>query len=862
MSTVTTVDKTNTFAEQAAALIERGYFVVPIGSGRKWPPMNEWQHLRLTAADMVRFPDCGVGVLCGQGPDPIAAVDIDALDAGLAARFLEWCREHLGVTCERVGQAPKILLPFRAASAGWRKIQSDVFLGPNGERNKLEVLGNGQQFVAYHVHPDTKRPYEWIDLFGGLEMMHASTLPVINEDQVAGAVRMFDEMATDAGLQRVTGGSSRLNGAAPVGVDDPLMAYQPPVENFDIAKARGLLNYLGNEDYDIWLKVGMALHHQFGGDIAALTLWDDWSGSASNYTGTDDLAKRWDGFGRADRAPTTARWLMKVSQAAEHEVVKAEKRGARDELKARILACNDSIDLLGDVARSAGGAGANDPALRAELAGLIRAQFKEITGTPLSLVDLRRAMSAGTGVAMTLPERRAMSEFGNAERMLDRYGDGLRYVPELECWYNWTGTYWRRAASVELEHLAKETVRALPEEAHDIDSDDARTAFLKFCAASQRARMVDNMVRLAQSDPRVVVSVSDLDRHAYLLGVGNGAVDLRTGALVPPSPDSYITTITSIEYDPSASAPLFEQTVADVFFNNREMIQFFQRLIGYSLLGCPNEDVLVIPHGSGSNGKSTVLGVIREVLGAHARMASADTFLASRSQGSTAGGPREDVLRLRGARFVYVSEPEEGSELREGLIKSMTGGEALPARGIHAKATVEVQPTWTVFMPTNHRPIVKGDDHGIWRRLMLVPFTRNFDHDLTIEKDAKRADKLRAEAVGVLAWCVRGALEYQRLGLAAPTDVRQAREEYRSDMDLLEEWIGECCNLSEVAVDSNTRLWASWASFAQERGELRYIASSKSLARRLAQRGFESLKDCSGVRGRGMRGLCVKPVDL
>jgi hypothetical protein len=176
------------------------------------------------------------------------------------------------------------------------------------------------------------------------------------------------------------------------------------------------------------------------------------------------------------------------------------------------------------------------------------------------------------------------------------------YVPEIDGWYHWTGIYWHRAPGVHMEHLAKETIRALPDEAKSIESDGERAEFFKFCALSQRAVMVRNMVSLAQSDPRIVVAVTDLDKATYLLGVGNGAVDLRNGKLLPPEQGHRITTITPVEYNSKARAPLFEQTVADVFFGDADMIAFFQRLVGYSILAQPSEDVLAIPYGSGAQG--------------------------------------------------------------------------------------------------------------------------------------------------------------------------------------------------------------------------------------------------------------------
>lgn len=847
------------FQTHGRALLGNGYLIIPIKPGHKRPALDNWQTARLGAYDLPRYPSHGVGVLCGQGAQPVAAIDVDTTDAGLAARFVEWCQDNLGLTCERVGFAPKILLAYRAEAEGWGKATGAWFEDLGGARHRLEVLGKGQQFVAYHIHPDTGAPYEWVDLFGGLDAMRAGDLPVITEAQVEEALQVFEQMADEAGLVRVSGSKNKAGGMTSAPSDDPLMAYEPPV-GIDLAEARRLVGYVDNEDYDTWLKVGMSLHHEFDGGVAALDLWDEWSSTATNYASREDLEKRWESFGRSGRNPTTARWLLKIGNQGKRDAVKAEKRTALEDAKDLILACADSIDLVNDVARKAGEAAGTDLALRAELAGLIRARFKDLTSTLLPVADVRAAMAGGRKLVQFNKQKRQPTEFGNAERMLDQYGEGVRYVPEIDGWFMWTGNYWRRAAGVELEHLAKETIRALPDEAKTIESDGERAEFFKFCAISQRAVMVRNMVSLAQSDPRVVVGVAELDKLTHLLGVGNGVVDLRTGKLLPADQAYYITTITPVDYEPTASAPLFERTVADVFFGDADQIEFFQRLVGYSILAQPTEDVLAIPYGSGSNGKSTVLGAIRDVLGEHAKMASSETFLSSGVGGGNAGAAREDVLRLRGARFVYVSEPDEGSELREGLIKSMTGGEPLPARGLYSKTTVEVSPTWVAFMPTNHRPIVKGDDHAIWRRLLPVPFTRNFDQDLTVVKDPDRAEKLAAEARGILAWCVRGALAYQKAGLQPPASVRKAREDYKSDMDLLAEWLDECCEVGPNQVETNARLWASWEAFAKARGELRFIASAKSLGRRLQSKGMEPVLNSYGLRGRGLLGIRVRQV--
>lgn len=875
------------FQTHGRALLGNGYLIIPIKPGHKRPALDNWQTARLGAADLTRYPAHGVGVLCGQGAQPIAAIDVDTTDEGLAARFVEWCQEHLGATCERVGFAPKILLAYRAESEGWGKATGAWFEDLGGARHRLEILGKGQQFVAYHIHPDTGEPYEWVDLFGGLDAMQARDLPVVTEAQIEEALQVFEAMAEECGLSRVASGKAKAPSApkerTPAAEDDffgrvneaamaGLHAWVPVL--FPTAREYHGGFRVASVDLGRDLEEDLSIVSDGIVDFGVADMGDPKEGKRTPI----DLVLEWAAriFDDPLDAPTSpfdaALWLCEcletpkeslgfgLRRQRERAAQRLAKRTALDDAKAQILACEDSIDLVNEVARQAGEAAGTDLALRAELAGLIRARFKELTDTSLPVADVRAAMAGGRKVVAFNKQRRQMTEFGNAERMLDHYGDGLMYVPEIDGWFMWTGIYWRRAAGVELEHLAKETIRALPDEAKSIESDGERAEFFKFCAISQRAVMVRNMVSLAQSDPRVVVSMTDLDKLTHLLGVGNGVVDLHTGKLLPPDQAYRVTTITAVDYDPAAKCPLFERTVGDVFFNDADMVGFFQRLVGYSLLGKPDEDVLAIPYGSGSNGKSTVLGAIRDALGEHAKMASADTFLSSGVGGGNAGAAREDVLRLRGARFVYVSEPDEGSELREGLIKSMTGGEPLPARGLYSKTTVEVAPTWVAFMPTNHRPIVKGGDHAIWRRLLPVPFTRNFDQDLTLTKDPDRAEKLAAEAAGILAWCVRGALAYQKDGLQPPGAVRKAREDYKSDMDLLGEWLDECCELGPSNVESNARLWASWEAFAKARGELRFIASAKSLGRRLQSKGFEVVRDTAGLRGRGLVGLRVRQV--
>ena len=845
----------NYFKDFGKTLLANHYMLIPIKQGMKRPVMDEWQNFRMNASDISKYQNHGIGVLTGQGPFPICAIDIDVLDADLAEKYSEWCRSNLGVCCERIGRAPKILLVYRAEDPDWGKSASAWFASAEDAnkpfkeilKHRVEILGRGQQFVAYHEHPDTGKPYEWVDFFGGLVDFPANALTVLTKEQIESAVQAFEEMALEHGLVRVKNSKARIGAktSSELADDDDFLNQVTATVGWTLDDAKKYLEFIDNEDYDTWLRVGMSLHHEFSASDDALQLWNDWSAAASNYSSFEDIEYRWGTFEQIGESIVTAHWLLKVGRESKQEKIRLEKRKILAEVKGKITDCKDAQVLIQVVAKEAGKIAGTDLALRTELAGLLRQQYKQITKFTIAHREVNIAMGGKkVQIALDDAQKRPMTEFGNASRMLDAYGSEIMFVAETGHWYRWNSVYWEPCVNMVIEQYAKQTVLAMGDEAKKIDDDAQRAEFYQFCAASQKAFMVKNMVSLAQSDPRVLVPIKELDSDLFLLGCANGAVDLRTGDLVKPAQDLLITNSTGVDYDPKAKCPLFEKTVLDAFFNDQELADFFRRLMGYSILGNPKENLMLIPFGDGSNGKSTVLTTIFKALGDYAKMTPAETFLGEGK--SNAGGAREDLLRLRGARFVYVGEPEENKELKEGLVKSMTGGESIIARGLYSKVSVEFKPTWTVVMPTNHKPIIKGGDHGIWRRLMLVPFTRNYDKDKAVKKDTSRTEKLASELAGVLAWLVRGALEYQQDGLNEPAVTKAAREEYKEDMDLLGDWIRECCEEGDFR-DTSQNLWVSWQAYAEARRELKYIPSARALGRRLTGK-YSAVKSTGGKR--------------
>lgn len=298
---------TEYFARHAPALIDAGYLVIPIELGRKSPALADWRKARLDHRHVARWAKRGVGILTGQGEHPIAAVDIDTTDPELAERFAQWCRDHLGATVERVGNPPKVLLVYRHAAA-LPKVTGEWFEDLAGGRHRLEVLGDGQQFVAYHTHPDTKRPYEWVDLLGGLDQVRAADLPVITHEQIADALSAFRELAIEAGLAPAN--PVPVSGAIVPNSGTPAAPRGAKLDDVAV-----LLGHVDAADYDTWIKTGMALHFEFDGADDALALWNSWSSTVENYAGFDDLAKRWAGFGRHGGTPVTLGSLQALARA-------------------------------------------------------------------------------------------------------------------------------------------------------------------------------------------------------------------------------------------------------------------------------------------------------------------------------------------------------------------------------------------------------------------------------------------------------------------------------------------------------------------------------------------------------------------
>ncbi len=311
-----------------------------------------------------------------------------------------------------------------------------------------------------------------------------------------------------------------------------------------------------------------------------------------------------------------------------------------------------------------------------------------------------------------------------------------------------------------------------------------------------------------------------------MLNVANGTLDLKTRQLRPHRPEDLLTKLAPVRFDPEAVCPRWLAFLDRVLAGNEKVIGFLQRAVGSALTGDAEDQVIFILYGTGANGKSTFLKTIAALLGEYACWAAAETFLVKRSD-----GPRNDVARLRGARFVASTETEEGAKLAEALVKRLTG-DVVTARFLYQEE-FEYQPSYKIFLGVNHRPRITGTDHAIWRRIRLVPFTVTIPEE---EWDSNLGDTLKTELSRILNWALAGCAAWQAEGLDTPEAVRTATQGYRAAEDVLAAFFEECAVIGPDRSVAAGRFYTAYSGWAKDAGEK--PISKKAFGMALGERGF------------------------
>lgn len=434
------------------------------------------------------------------------------------------------------------------------------------------------------------------------------------------------------------------------------------------------------------------------------------------------------------------------------------------------------------------------------------------------------------------------TDLGNARRFRDRYGDNVRHVAGRS-WYAFDGAHWKPDADGESMRRAKELTDEMLAAAEAIADSAERKKATQWALRTQSRGGLAAIVDVASTERPIAATLGDFDADPWLLNTPSGAIDLRSGEPRPNRREDMCSKITGAAFDPAATCPQFERFLTRTFDGNEELIAFVQRAAGYSLTGSTREQVLFIAFGSGNNGKGVMFETFRHVVGTYQSNATFDLLTARRN-----GGASPDIARLAGARFVTASEAEATHTFNESVLKSLTGGDRLTARLLHQNP-VEFDPQFKLWLATNHRPIITGTDHAIWRRVLLIPFTVTIPRE---ERDPELTTRLRSEASGILNWMLAGCAAWQRDGLTPPDAVQYATQEYRRDMDPLAGFFETCIERVDDAATPVGLLYATYRAWAQRSGEP--VMTSTAFGTLLGDRGHVLVDRRSALRKRkGLR---------
>jgi len=433
-----------------------------------------------------------------------------------------------------------------------------------------------------------------------------------------------------------------------------------------------------------------------------------------------------------------------------------------------------------------------------------------------------------------------LTDLGNAERFIENYKEETRFSAQLKTWLHWTGKVWQQdIGEVATLTKAKQTVRYINNE---VGFDPSlKEEIIDHAKKSESISKINALIKLARSAPELQIQIGQLDADPWLLNCLNGTVDLTTGNLYPHDKNQFITRIIKTPFIRESSCPLFTRFLADIMNGDQEMVGFLQRVLGYGLTGSGREQVLFFLTGNGANGKTTLIETIRKVLGPFVMHTPTATLIKNSLQ------IRNDIARLKGARIVTASEMTKNKALDESTTKMLTGEDPVTSRFLY-RELFEYRPTFKIFLLANHLPEISGNDFGIWRRILLIPFLATFKHDCA---DKNLQTKLAAEAPGILAWLVEGCLKWLHQGLNIPTKVKVATEDYREETDFLKYFIADCFERDSAARTPSKFVYDTYKNWAMENSDS--ILTQKALGCMLKTADFKPAKS-NGIRyWRGLR---------
>lgn len=377
----------------------------------------------------------------------------------------------------------------------------------------------------------------------------------------------------------------------------------------------------------------------------------------------------------------------------------------------------------------------------------------------------------------------------------------------MATWLKFNGNTWDTISGLKLYEPAKNSARLLYTASKNIKDENIRKKSKTFARKSESLHFIKNTIEITKSLPGIL-DEEPWDTNPMLLGVNNGVIDLKTGALRDGLRTDRITKNTNIEYDPKAKCQRYEKFLKEIFSNDMDLIEFIKRAIGYSLTGRTDEEVLFLCVGSGANGKSKLLSVLQNLMGGYSYNAPFSLI-----ESSNRNSIPNDVAALQGRRLVTAGETDNSAKLNESRIKALTGNDTITARFLHDEF-FEFRPVCKLWLSTNNKPRVQDCSEGFWRRILIIPFENTFKGRM---RDNRLEEKLNCESQGILNWAIEGCLEWQNVGLNPPTSVIAATEDYKLQEDPLNDFINERCVINETGQVKPKELYDAYTTWCRDK---------------------------------------------
>ena len=434
--------------------------------------------------------------------------------------------------------------------------------------------------------------------------------------------------------------------------------------------------------------------------------------------------------------------------------------------------------------------------------------------------------------------------------MADMYKDAVGYNYTDKRWMLYDSGKWIYDPMGYIYNLIDKSVEQMAAEKSiyirmdEDNSDDDHTMEKAFEKHLKRSRSHTGKKNIEQEVQHYVpLSHVVFDRNKDLLNTVSGVIDLNDFSLRDSTPGDYFTKSIAAHYDINAKCPLWEKFLREIFAGDDDMIRYIQKAVGYSLTGSTQEQCVFLLIGDGCNGKSTFLDIIRQLFGDYASNIQAESLMIR----SSSNGINSDIARLRGARLVTSAEPNEGLRLNEGLLKQLTGGDVVTARKLYGDE-FEFKPEFKLWMAANHKPVIRGNDHGIWRRMHIIPFNVQIPKE---KIDKTLTDKLLTEIDGVFQWALEGLKLYQSEGLEPPEMVSAATAEYRKEMDVVSRFLEECTEKSFADTVRASDLYRIYTEWCDVNGE--YNLSNTKFGKEVIAK-YEKVRMNDGFY---YRGICL-----